>query len=70
MVIDIFISTDDPDEIKFPQGLNLIIQRCDDAPSVTVRLVTDGDKDILDTSFDIDYEELKKAILKLGVKEE
>jgi len=66
MITSIFISAFYE---NFDNGVNIEINRCDNDDNVTIKIVDDGEKYII-PSFEINYKELKSAILKLDFKNE
>lgn len=67
MIITAYISTDSPEE-NFSNGLNIELSRVDASWFIEVKIIDDSDQKIIKT-FQIEYEQLKTAILKLDVKE-
>ena len=70
MIVEVYISSESHDEKLIPNGVNLRIYRVDNESELTVKLEDDGGKPLLPFSFEMDYEELKRAILKLDYKNE
>ena len=48
-----------------PNGISLVIYRCNDDKEVTVSLLDDGDEPIIPYTFEIDFEQLKIGVKKL-----
>lgn len=63
MIVTVQIGADVCEELT--NGLNLVIYRVNNESDCTISLVDDGDKPILNYTFEIGYLELKKAIEKL-----
>lgn len=65
MLIEVYLCSDSYNEKIIPNGVNLKISRALGENNVTFKIVDDGDLSLLPFSFEIDYTELKEAILKL-----
>lgn len=67
MIITAYISTDSSEE-NFSNGLNIEISRLDAAWYIEMKIIDNSDQKIIKT-FEINYKELKRAILKLDTEE-
>ena len=65
MIVEIYISSESHDEVLIPNGINLKMYRVSDEDDVTIKLENDAGEKLLPFSFELNFEELKKAILKL-----
>jgi hypothetical protein len=63
MIISVYVSLGE-NENKFENGINIELSRWDDMDMLKIKIMDDEDKMII-KPFEIDYCELKAAILKL-----
>jgi len=68
MIVSVYVSCDPPEE-DFCNGLNIEMTRYSGDEHIQINIQDDGEKSII-AIFNIEYQELKKAILKLEDKNE